>query len=279
MARRFGILALSLAWLGFVAPASAHYNMLLPSTPSAKKGDTVTFTYQWGHPYEHQLFDAPQPEGLTVVAPDGKPTKYGADFLEKIAVPAGDKKARAYQFRFKPEERGDYLFLLKLPPIWMEEEEEYLHDTVKVVLHVQAQKNWEGMADTKEFELLPLTRPYGLLPGMTFQTLVRQPWPEDRVREAPRLGELERAPKQLLPGLLVEVERYNAAPPKEMPADEFITRTVRADPNGVATTTLTEPGWWGVTALREGGQRAHKDKMFPVRQRTTLWVHVADKAK
>src|SRR5262245_27829002 len=49
-----------------------HYNMLLPDKASAAKGETVQFLYQWGHPSEHELFDAPAPEGVTVIAPDGK---------------------------------------------------------------------------------------------------------------------------------------------------------------------------------------------------------------
>ena len=48
--------------LGLIAaPASAHFNMLLPQTTGAKKGSPVMLLYQWGHPFEHQLFDAPAP--------------------------------------------------------------------------------------------------------------------------------------------------------------------------------------------------------------------------
>lgn len=280
-------LALAFLALALFEPlASAHYNMLLPEKASASKGDTVQFLYQWGHPYEHQLFDAPEPESIVVMAPDGKATTYKGDLLRKITVPGPDKKkVTAYQFSYKPEQRGDYLIVLKTPPIWMEEEQEFYQDIVKVVLHVQAQKGWDGLAlGGKEFELLPLTRPYGLLPGAVFQAQVREPEAaEGRVKEAPGpnvrdlLDDIQR--QRLVPGPLVEIERYNAASPKELPADEFITRTVRADPNGVATTTLPEPGWWCLTAQRDGGKKERDGKMVPVKQRTTLWVHVDEKAK
>ncbi len=46
----------------FASPVAAHYNMLLPEKWAAKKDEPVPFTYQWGHPFEHQLFDAPAPE-------------------------------------------------------------------------------------------------------------------------------------------------------------------------------------------------------------------------
>ena len=49
------------------------------------------------------------------------------------------------------------------------------------------------------------------------------------------------------------------------------------DPAGVATVTLTESGWWAVTAVRDAGVRQRGGKSVPVKQRTTLWVHVDDK--
>ena len=36
--------------------------MLLPASPSGASEQEVVIVYQWGHPYEHQLFDAPNPE-------------------------------------------------------------------------------------------------------------------------------------------------------------------------------------------------------------------------
>jgi uncharacterized GH25 family protein len=258
--------AVALAWLGWpVAPAPAHYNMLLPHAAAAKKGEAVAFTYQWGHPFEHQLFDAPQPQSVIVRAPDGKKADL-TRALEKVALRAGkDKKVVGYRFRFTPGARGDYVFLLHTPPIWMEEDGEFLEDTVKVVLHVQAQKGWDAAADG-DFEFRPLTRPYGLEPGMVFQAQIGQ--------KGTRAGG-DFAP---LAGSLVEVEHYHAAAPKELPPDEQITRTARTDPGGVVTTTLTDPGWWCLTASRQAGTRPREGKAHPLRQRSTFWVFVADKA-
>jgi cobalt/nickel transport protein len=240
------------------APAGAHFNMLLPDRAAVKKGEAVTLTYQWGHPFEHQLFDAPAPESLVALAPDGKTAADLTKKLEKVTVPANQKKVTAYRVSFAPDQRGDYVFVLQTPPIWMAEEEEFFHDTVKVVLHVEAEKGWDATAPNS-FQLVPLTRPYGLRAGMAFQAQVAG---TDRP----------------LAGAHVEVERYNPAPPKELPPDEQITRTLKTDPNGVLTGTLTEPGWWSVTARRDGGTREHEGKKYPVRRRATLWVFVDEKA-
>jgi uncharacterized GH25 family protein len=246
--------------VGLLAPAAwPHFNMLLPDKASARKGEAVTFVYQFGHPFEHQLFDAPMPERVIVIAPDGKRTEL-TKTLERIKV-AGEKKKEvtAYRFRFTPDQRGDYVFLLETPPIWMEEDQEFIADVVRVTLHVQAQKGW-GAASPLDgkfgaFQWLPLTRPYGLQPGMVFQAQAGVGGPR-----------LARA--------LVEIERYNPAPPAKLPPDEHITRTAKTDPNGVVTTTLTEPGWWSITAQRLAEKREHKGKMYPIRRRATFWVWV-----
>jgi uncharacterized GH25 family protein len=257
MRRTTGLTMLSLAVLA--GPAGAHYSMLLPAAASGKKGEAITLTYQWGHPFEHQLFDAPSPLSLTVRAPDGKQTDLTAA-LEKTTVGESDKKATAYRLRFTPAERGDYVFLLQTPPIWMEDEKEFWQDTVKVVLHVQAQKGWYRAE--REGEWMPLTRPYGLPPGVAFQALL---YPEGKLQFA---------------CLLVEIERYNRTPPAKLPPDEQITRTALTASNGVVTATLTDPGWWCLTAtVKEGGDRKQRDgKEYPVRQRSTLWVYVDEPA-
>jgi cobalt/nickel transport protein len=232
--------------------------MLLPQSASVEKGQTVTVLYQWGHPFEHQLFDAPAPAGLAVIAPDGKKTDLGKS-LEKTSLAAGGKKkVRAFRVRFTPRQRGDFLFVLQGAPIFMKEEKVFFQDTVKVVLHVEDQEGWDNSAG-QPFELTPLTRPYGLQPGMVFQA------------QALATG-------KPLPGTLIEIEPYHATPPRDLPAAEQMTRTARTDPNGVVTCTLTEAGWWCLTAQRDGGKKAYQGKTYPVRQRTTLWVFV-DRAK
>ena len=252
-----------LAPLLLLGSVHGHYHLLLPDKASVKKGETVAVRFLFGHPFEHQLFNASKPDSLIVLAPDGKKTNLLAS-LEPIELPGAEgKKVKGFQLRFTPKERGDYVLVAQTKPIWMEEDKEFLLDTVKVVLHVQAQKGWDGLVDPV-LEWALLTRPYGLLPGMVFQGRVQQRW-----FSVPTPGDP--------PGALVEVERYNPEPPRDLPPDEFITRTLRTDPNGVATTTLTDPGWWSLTAAVKGGEREHEGKKHPLKERSTLWVYVQEK--
>jgi cobalt/nickel transport protein len=253
--KRLLVCFFSVLWLP--GSAHAHFNMLLPDRPAVKRGETAMLLYQWGHPFEHQLFDAPAPQAVRVIGPHGQKTDLLQN-LEKIEQPVGEgKTVVAYHCRFTPKLRGDYLFVLHTLPIWMEEDQEFLEDLVKVVLHVQVQKGWDRIAG-EHFELVPLTRPYGLEPGTVFQIQAL-------------------ADGKPLSGSHIEVEHYHPAPPPELPPDEQITRIVKSDPSGVATCTLAEPGWWCLTAHRDHGQREHNGKSYPVRQRVTFWVFVDER--
>ncbi len=249
-----------------VGPMRAHYNMLLPSIPWAKKGEAVTFTHQWGHPFEHELSDAPALRKLYVIDPDGKRTDL-AKTVEAIKLPGADgKPVTAHRFTFTPPRRGDYTFILAAEPVCLADMQESVEDVVRVVLHVQTQNGWD-VASGEPVELLPLTRPYGLLPGMVFQA---------RAVHAPRPTRAAPTPVSLA-GAPVEYERYNARPNKIMPPDELITFRTKTDPAGVLTCSLPDAGWWGITVLQAAGTTTGADaKTVPLKRRLTQWVYVSE---
>jgi cobalt/nickel transport protein len=242
----------------------AHYNMLIPDKAWANKGDKVTFTYQFGHPFEHELFDAPEPKAVIVILPDGKTHKI--DKLTKVALKgAGGKKVDGYNFVYEPEMRGDHTVILQTPPFWMEESKEFWQDTVKVVLHIQTQKNWDAALGTRivvnDLKITPLTRPYGLLPGMVFQAQAGYTLGNEAISRAE-----------------VEFERYNSQPVKNPPSDELITFKTKTAPNGVFTFAFPNPGWWCMTLIGSGERQwVDAGKQGPLRERATLWVHVDEK--
>jgi hypothetical protein len=64
---------------------------------------------------------------LQVLTPDGKETNL-LDSLEKTTRKAGKKEVVVYRLKYTPQMRGDHIFLLPTPRIWMEEEGEFLQD-------------------------------------------------------------------------------------------------------------------------------------------------------
>lgn len=240
--------------------ASAHFHILLPDKHSIKSGDEVTLTYMFGHSFEHQMFDAAAPASAKIHGPDGNVEDIKAK-LKKIMIPGeGKKMVSAYQYAFKPEKRGDYTIVFVSPQTMHEGEKIPFFDTSKVVVHVQTQNGWDAYTEhypAQAVDLVPLTRPYGLRPGMLFRSTF-----------------LDREKSDMLPnpigGAEVEIERYNATPPKMLPADEHITYTVRTDSQGVLASVLPDPGWWSITASKATPKAIH---------RCTFWVYVDDKPK
>jgi len=249
-----------------VTPSFAHYNMLLPDKAWAQKDEKVTFTYQFGHPFEHELFDAPKPARLMVHLPSGKLETLDVDkTLTKIELPGADgKKAAAWRFDYTPAERGDHVFLLKTARI-KHDEGKFLEDTVKVVLHVQTQNGWDRTGPRFEncLGIVPYTRPYGIRAGMIFR---------GKVVDSPSVLPKKQERNLSVAQRVVEVERYNAKPSKDLPPDELITFATKTDADGFFVTTLPDPGWWGITAI----DKASKDAPEIIR-RATLWVHVDEK--
>src|SRR5262249_14929994 len=80
----------------------AHFHMLLPEKHSIKEGEQVVVTYQFGHPFEHELGDAEKPVRATAFAPDGKSTDLLPDLGKADLSAADGKKVVGYRFTFRP---------------------------------------------------------------------------------------------------------------------------------------------------------------------------------
>src|SRR5947207_763844 len=115
-----------LSWLGTLlaltlpaAPAAAHYHILLPDKPSVNKDDAVTFTYSFGHPFEHQLFATQKPVAFTVILPNGQMVEQ-INKIERVETPGADgKPVASYRWKFTPTQRGDHVIVVRNEPVWM----------------------------------------------------------------------------------------------------------------------------------------------------------------
>jgi cobalt/nickel transport protein len=247
--------------LAAVSPALGHFNVILPENYavwSATKGDSVPYRFVWGHGYEHVWFDATKPAALFAITPSGSKV----DLLRKLKRKdvMGEDRAyhKAYSFPLEVDERGDYIVGMKAALIWDKEEEIFLQDYAKSILHVQDKLSWDQPANL-DFELIPLTRPYGLQVGGVIQVqLLYHGKP--------------------LPGCQVELEKLQPFIPDEydLPGEEFITFEAKSDPNGIVTFGLHEEGWFAITATRETGKEFTQGKRVgELIERSTFWINVA----
>ncbi len=250
--------ALGITILTFLlpVPAFAHFAILVTDTPSVKVGQEAAFRFYNGHPYECEVVDTAAPERVLVIPPKGEPVEIKASAGTLAKADGG--KAAIHTFSYTPKVRGDHLVTVRTALAYDAHARAYVQDEVKLVLHVQTQEGWQQPAGAS-LELLPLTRPYGLEPGFVFKA-------QARLKGKP-LADAE-----------VEIEKFHAAPPKQIPDDEaLITRTAITDMNGYVVCTLDEPGWWAIMVSTEDGRKAHEGKPVPILRRAQFWLKVGPK--
>lgn len=154
---------------------------------------------------------------------------------------------------------GVYQFIVETKPAWTPVDNRFVQHTAKALHSGQGSTIYWDQSAGLDFEIIPLSRPFELCVGMSFS------------------GQVLRAGKPLA-GAFVEAawlppdnaaQRKRAGKPPYTPMQE-----IRTTDNGVFTLTLPWAGWWGFSAVVQGGDplRDPSGQMKPVDRKTTLWV-------
>ena len=226
----FGLL---LALLVLAAPATAHFQVLVPSDDIVEAEEEKRISLE-------TLFTHPMDQGPVMEM--GTPQQFGVffdgqkhDLRERLREKKIDGKT-AYDCTYPVERPGDYVFYIEPAPYWEPAERKMIVHYTKVVVDAfGAEEGWDAMVGFP-VEIQPLVRPYGLWTGNIFRGVVK------------RDGEP-------VPFAEVEVEYLNTGNEVKVPSAPFVTQVIRADRNGVFTYAMPRDGWWGFAALVEGDAR------------------------
>ncbi|MGI6454989.1 MAG: DUF4198 domain-containing protein [bacterium] len=232
-------------------PAFAHFPILKAELPFYQLNQSIQLTFSVGHPFEQEFEDAAQPEKLSVLLPSGREIDL-SDQLKSESAQAAGESYRFWSVSYDIRQKGDLIFALNTKPDV--DEETIYQEFIKTIIHVENMDGWRQRSG-QPVEILPLTRPYGLLPGDVFTAQVL-------------IGEKPVANTE------VYIEHYEDSPPQELPPEPFITRVVVTDPNGVFSCTLPEKGWWICAALVEdAGPIDYQDKKLGLSALAAIWVY------
>ena len=227
MKGRLGTVLLVLGLLCLVvAPARAHFGMIIPSDEMVMKGESreVALQIMFWHPFEGTGMDLLKPADFGVVANGQK------EGLLATLSPQKLKERQTWRTSYTIKRPGIYVFYLVPQPYWEPAEDCYIvHYTKTVVAAYGEDLGWDQPIGLKT-EIVPLSKPFGLYAGNVFQGVVL----------------LNGKP---VPGAEVEVEYFNVEGKYSAPTDYMVTQTVKADPNGVFSYGVPKPGWWGFAAL------------------------------
>ncbi|WP_456433908.1 DUF4198 domain-containing protein [Thermosulfuriphilus sp.] len=236
--------------------SEAHFQLLIPSDDIVTVDEPRNLELQmvFTHPVEGgPNMEMKRPEAFGVMI-RGKRYDLQQSLKEiKIpSLPGRPSKVSAWQARYQLKRPGDHLFYLVPQPYFEPAEEKFIKQVTKVVVNAfGAEEGWDKKIGLVA-EIVPLTRPYGLWAGNTFRGLVL-------INGKPA------------PNIEVEVEFLNNQGIKP-PADPFITQVIKTDANGIFCYTIPWSGWWGFSALGEGGTLKYQGKEYPVELDAVIWI-------
>ncbi len=234
--------------------ASAHFLMLIPDSDVKEHSRTVHLWTEFTHPAEGgpTMYYQIEKSGAFV---GGKvfPLKW-----KKEPVPAmsgSSKMVEKYETTFTIFRPGVYQFFVWQKPYYEPSEEQYIQQIAKVYVEAFGlEKGWRKPIGLP-VEIVPVTRPFGLWEGNTFKARVY-------VNGKPA------------PNVRVEIEYYNKNH-VEYPNDALITQVVRTDDRGYFVYSIPWSGWWGFSAITDGG--TYKGK--PLELDGVVWVYAYPKPR
>ncbi len=251
MKQRISLILLGLSFsLALTTPALAHFGMLIPSDSMVMQGDkrTIHIEASFSHPFETIGMPLVKPAVLSVHTQEKT-----FDLLPQLRQ-AQIMGEQAWAIDYPVKRPGVYQFYMEPQPYWEPAEDCFIiHYTKTIVAAFGDEEGWDQELGLKT-EIVPLTRPFGLYAGNSFQGIVK-------------------LDGKVVPFAEVEVEFYNRDKTVQAPSDYFITQVVKADANGVFTYTPPAAGWWGFAALNTAAERiAHEGEEKDVELGAVLWL-------
>lgn len=251
--RRTTILG-TLAALAFAAPASAHFQEMVPSADiiDEQGGRTVRLDLAFTHPMEMgPVMEMAPPVRFGVVS-NGKNRD-----LRPLLKPGKRDGKTVYSADVVLDRPGDQVFFVEPAPYWEPAENKWIIHYAKVVVDFASGGGWDKPAGLP-VEIEPLVRPYGLWTGNLFRGIVRHNG-------------------KPVPFAEIEVE-WRSDGSVKAPSDPFVTQVIKADSTGQFAYAMPRAGWWGFAALIDGDKPAKSPEGKPAKTELggLIWVRAQD---
>ncbi len=240
--------------------AIAHFLVLVPDTDNVEGGKReVRLEARFTHPMEggpnmtFEILDS----GAFV-----RGEKVNLNWKKELipSMKGSSKKVPMYTTILKITKPGVYQIYVDPKPYFEPSEEKYIKQITKVIIQTMGlEEGWDEPLGLKA-EIIPLVKPFAIWEGNTFKGQV--------LINGKPAGNIE-----------VEVEYLNTKGVKA-PYESFITQVVKTDENGYFEYTIPWAGWWGFSALGDGGMVKGEDgKEYPLELDAVIWVKAYPKPK
>ena len=224
--------------------ANAHFLTFMSNTDNVnnQKESKVDFDISFMHPFEQTGMTLEKPE----IFVNSKNNKLNLSETTKLGH-------KSWNSSYDIKTPGVYKFFVQPQPYFEPAEEKFISHVPKLIVSAFGlEDGWDEPIGLK-YEIIPLTKPFGLYAGNLFQGKV--------LHDGKPASNVE-----------VEVEAYNDFGLKAV-NDAHVTQVVKTDANGVFSFVMNHKGWWGFAALIEEGELKYTDgKMYPVENGALIWV-------
>ncbi len=240
--------------------ANAHFLLLKPSTDNVEGSrHKVKLEARFTHPMEGgPNMDFKIVDSGAVVRGKKIKLKWRSKLIPSMK--GSKKKVHIYKSVLKIRRPGVYQIYVDPAPYFEPAEEKFIKQITKVYVEAFGMEDgWDKPIGLKA-EIIPLVKPFAIWEGNTFRGRVL----------------LNGKPA---PNIEVEVEYLNTKHVKT-PAESFITQVVKTDENGYFEYTIPWAGWWGFSALGDGGTlKGPGGKEYPVELDAVIWIKAYPKPR
>lgn len=216
-------------------------------------------------PFQHAGVSVDMPQLFAVLRHDADPAATAGGEMPERRDLLGDVEEiryldqKAWGANVALDKPGLYQFIMEGRPWWDQERQIFLRHQAKVTLPVQGVDRGWNEAAGQSFEIVPLTRPFGLCAPALFSGRVL----------------LDGKPLADAPVRMVRINADGATP----------TGPWREAMAGISNTAgefsflLAQPGWWCCEALTDGAPLKGPDgELKPVQRAALFWLFVEDTA-
>ncbi len=283
--------ALGLAAL-LTTPAFADLGLILPDTPMIDDPEkkTLGLIVAVVNPATGQGFPIERPQVLTALRYSGENMER-SEHLSVIAE-AVAYGARAWTTEIALPHPGVYHLIMQTKPCWFPEQDTFVQYITKVQVPAYGSAEGWNKPDNVNFEVVPLSRPFGLYAGMSFSGQAMfdgKPMPGAIIEVSrldpaikPEVGE------PVAPDAVAQEEQKTPSKPKKEDKP-FVPQSISAfgdvqqlktDSQGVFTFTCPLPGWWAFSTSMAGDPLQDPDgRQKPLETKTIFWVYISDMSK
>lgn len=226
----------------------AHFGVVIPSANVVENEEQakLQITYKFTHPFLQMMMNMAKPNEAGVFI-NGKKTDLSLKEQK-------DGQNSYWQSEFDIKEPGLYVFYADPQGYFEPSEEKFIRHITKSVVNAYGYGDGWGEPVGLKAEIVPLTRPYALYAGMSFNALVL--YNGKPVKNA-----------------VVEVEFMNEGKKLSAPSEDHITLEVRTNELGEFSFTMPHAGWWGFSAILDDHEKMSREgKEYPVELGAVIWV-------